>query len=157
MTCSTHSAQQPVQGRSTILYALVTFVFIAVAGLLASPVWAGEGKGHHKHTPEKKLEKLTKKLSLTDAQQAAILPILKEKRQKMEALHNQMKEVRQNAMAQIKAQLTPEQQEKFQKARDKRRKRMKEYREGHGKKGQHRKMHKKHKHGHDDDHDEDDD
>ena len=156
MTRSMHSTQQPVQGRSTILYALFTLVFIAMAGLLASPVMAGAGKGHHKRTPAEKLDKLTKKLSLTDEQRAAILPILEDKRQKMKALHNQMKEVRQNAMAQVEAQLTPEQQEKFKKAREKRQRKMEKYRDGHGKKGEKGKHGKKHKRGHGKNHDDDD-
>ena len=59
----------------------------------------------------------------------------------MEALHKQMKEMRENAMSQIEAQLTPDQQEKFRQAREERKARMKEYREKHGK------GHKKGKHG----------
>ena len=69
------------------------------------------------------LERMTKKLDLTQEQQDKILPILQDKHQKMEALHNQMKEMRQNAMSQIEAQLNPEQQEKFRKARKSARKR----------------------------------
>jgi Spy/CpxP family protein refolding chaperone len=51
----------------------------------------------------------------------------------MEALHNQMKDVRQNAMSQIEALLNPEQQEKFLKAREERKEKMKEYKEKRGK------------------------
>jgi Spy/CpxP family protein refolding chaperone len=111
--------------------------------------WAG-GDGHgYKHDPKSKLERMTKKLDLTQEQQGKILPILEDKHQKMEALHNQMKEVRQNAMSQIEAQLNPEQQEKFRKAREERKKKMKEYKEKHGK----GKGHEKGKHDKDQDHD----
>ena len=106
-------------------------------------VWA-DGSGHgYTHDPESKLERLTKKLDLTKEQQDKILPILQEKHQKMEALHNQMKDVRHQAMAQVEAQLTPKQQDTFQKLREERRKKMKEYKE----------KHKKGKHGKDDHHD----
>lgn len=111
--------------------------------------WAG-GDGHgYKHDPKSKLERMTKKLDLTQEQQDKILPILEDKHQKMEALHNQMKEMRQNAMSQIEAQLNPEQQEKFRKAREERKEKMKEYREKHGK----GKGHEKGKHGKDQDQD----
>ena len=111
--------------------------------------WAG-GDGHgYKHDPKSKLERMTKKLDLTQEQQEKILPILEDKHQKMEALHNQMKEMRQNAMSQIEAQLNPEQQEKFRKAREERKEKMKEYREKHGK----GKGHEKGKHGKDQDQD----
>ena len=113
---------------------------LIVVGLLSSGLvfdttaaWAG-GDGHgYKHDPKSRLERMTKKLDLTQEQQDNILPILEDKHQKMEALHKQMKEMRQNAMSQIEAQLTPEQQEKFQKSREERKKKMKEYREKHGK------------------------
>ena len=95
--------------------------------------WAGGGGHGYTHDPKSKLERMTKKLDLTQEQQDKILPILEDKHQKMEALHNQMKEMRQNAISQIEAQLTPEQQEKFQKSREDRKKKMKEYREKHGK------------------------
>ena len=125
---------------------------LIVAGLLSgglvlgtTAAWA-DGDGHgYKHDPQSQLEKMTKKLDLTKEQQDKILPILQDKHQKMEALHNQMKEMRQNAMSQIEAQLTPEQQEKFQKSREERKKKMKEYREKHGK------GHKKGKYGKDND------
>jgi Spy/CpxP family protein refolding chaperone len=112
---------------------LVSGLLSTALVLSAGAAWAG-GDGHgYKHDPKSKLERMTKKLDLTQEQQDKILPILQDKHQKMEALHNQMKEVRQNAMSQIEAQLTPEQQEKFQKSREERKKKMKEYREKHGK------------------------
>jgi Spy/CpxP family protein refolding chaperone len=127
---------------------------LIVAGLLSSGLvfgttaaWA-DGDGHgYGHDPKSRLERMTKKLDLTKEQQDNILPILEDKHEKMEALHKQMKEMRQNAMAQIEAQLTPDQQEKFRKAREERKEKMKEYREKHGK------GHKKGKYDKDKDHD----
>ena len=127
-----------------------------IFGLLGSALivgtgaaWAGGGGHGHKHDPKTKLEWMTKKLDLTKEQQDKILPILQDKHQKMEALHNQMKEVRKNAMSRVEAELTPDQKETFQKLREKRKEKMKEYREKH-KKG---KGHEKRKHGKDEDHD----
>ena len=129
---------------------------LIVAGLFGCAVFLGtgavwaDGDGHgYKHDPQSQLEKMTKKLDLTKEQQDKILPILQDKHQKMEALHNQMKEMRQNAMSQIEAQLTPEQQEKFRKAKEERKEKMKEYKEKHGK----GKGHEKGKHGKGQDHD----
>ncbi len=143
--------KQIIKVRSTVW---VTRLFIT--GLIGSALiigtgaaWAGGGGHGHKHDPQSKLERLTKKLDLTQEQQGKILPILQDKHQKMEALHNQMKDVRQNAMSQVEAQLTPEQQEKFRKAKEERKAKMKEYKEKH-RKGN---GHKKDKHGKDDHHD----
>ena len=127
---------------------------LIVAGLLSgglvfgtTAAWA-DGDGHgYGHDPKSQLERMTKKLDLTKEQQDNIFPILEDKHEKMEALHKQMKEMRQNAMAQIEAQLTPDQQEKFRKAREERKEKMKEYREKHGK------GHKKGNHGKSKDHD----
>ena len=116
----------------------------------AGAAWAGGGGHGHKHDPQSKLERMTKKLDLTQEQQNTILPILQDKHQKMEALHSQMKEVRKNARSQVEAQLTPEQLEKFKKAREERKQKRKEYREKH-KNG---KGHGKGKHGKGDHHDD---
>ena len=88
---------------------------------------------------------MTKKLDLTQEQQNKILPILQDKHQKMEPLYNQMKDIRQNAMSQVEALLTPAQQKKFQKAKEDRKEKRKKY------KGKHKqcKDHKKEKHGKD--------
>ena len=139
---SSKENQMTKDGRTVWVSRLIVAGLFGCAVFLGSgTVWA-DGDGHgYKHDPQSQLEKMTKKLDLTKEQQDNILPILQDKHEKMEALHNQMKEMRQNAMAQIEAQLTPEQQEKFQKSREERKKKMKEYREKHGK------GHKKGKHG----------
>jgi len=87
--------------------------------LVAAPGWAGDKGSHHGHDPEKKLQKLTKKLELTEEQQAKIKPILEQKHEQLQALHKQMKDVRMNAQAQVEAQLTPEQVEKLKELREK--------------------------------------
>jgi Spy/CpxP family protein refolding chaperone len=122
-------------------------MMIVALGLVASSGWAGEKGGRYGHDPKTKLEKLTKKLSLTDEQQAKILPILEEKVQKMRALREQMKEIRQQTVGRIETELTPEQVETFRKLREERHKKMEEYR------GKHGKGHKKGKHEKEDDDD----
>ena len=142
---------QMTKGNLTLWGSRLFIVCLIGSALMIGPGTAGAGgDGHgYKHDPQSRLEKLTKKLDLTKEQQDNILPILQDKHQKMEALHNQMKEVRQNAWGQIEAQLTPEQQEKLQKSREKRREKMKEYKEKHEK----GKGHGKGKHSKDGDHD----
>ncbi len=128
---------------------LISCLFGSALIVGAGAAWGGGGGHGHKHDPKSKMERMTKKLDLTQEQQDKILPILQDKHQKMEALHNQMKDVRENATAQVEAQLTPEQKEKFQKSREERKAKMKEYKEKHGK----GKGHEKGKHGKDKDHD----
>lgn len=124
-------------------------VRLVIAGLLSSALifggaaaWA-DGDGHgYGHDPKSHLEKLTKKLDLTKEQQDKILPIIEEKHQKMEALHQQMKEMRQEAMGKIQAELTPEQQAKWKEMQEERQEKMEEYKEKHGK-GEKKGMHGK--------------
>jgi len=113
---------------------------IIVSGLFGSALilgggtaWPGGGGHGHNYDPKSKIERMTQKLDLTQEQQNKILPILQDKHEKMEALHNQMKEVRQNARTQVEAQLNPDQLEKFQKAKEERKKKRQEYKEKHGK------------------------
>ena len=139
---SSKENQMTKDGRTLWVSRLIVASLLSGGLVLGTTAAWADGDGHgYKHDPQSQLEKMTKKLDLTKEQQDNILPILQDKHEKMEALHNQMKEMRQNAMAQIEAQLTPEQQEKFQKSREERKKKMKEYREKHGK------GHKKGKHG----------
>ena len=120
--------------RTTWVLRLLVSSLVGSAMILGvGAAWAGGGGHGYKHDPKSVLERMTEKLDLTQEQQDKILPILEDKHEKMEALHNQMKEMRQNAMSQIEAQLTPEQQEKFRKAREERKEKMKEYKEKHGK------------------------
>lgn len=134
-------------GRSTHMGRLpVALLFAVMLGLFGSTAWADEDEHKYGHDPKSFLEHLTKKLDLTQEQQNRILPIIEEKHKNLEALHNQMREMRQNAMSQIEAQLTPEQKDQWKKMQEERKEKMKEYREKYGKGG------KKSMHGKDDKH-----
>lgn len=126
-----------------------SLLLICALSLFGATAWA-DGDGHgYKHDPKSQLEHLTKKLDLSKEQQDKILPILQDKHEKMEALHAQMKEMRQQAMGKIEAELTPEQQKKWKEMQEERQEKMKEYKEKHGK----GKGHEKDKHGKGQDHD----
>ena len=113
---------------------------LMVAGLFsgallfgAGAAWADGDDHGYGHDPKSQLEHLTKKLDLSKEQQDKILPIIEDKHQKMEGLHSQMQEIRKQAMSQIEAELTPDQQAKWKEMQEKRKEKMKEYREKHGK------------------------
>jgi periplasmic protein CpxP/Spy len=107
---------------------------------------SGEGMERHigRHgmpTVDDRLQNLTKKLNLTDDQQAKLKPILEDQRAQMEKLHSdtslsredrfsKMMELRQNSDAQIKSVLTEEQQKNFDKIREEQRSRMGKWRKG---------------------------
>ncbi|MDT7040977.1 hypothetical protein [Candidatus Nitronereus thalassa] len=55
--------------------------------VLVAAGWAGEGGHKHDHSPDKQIAKLTKRLGLSDAQQAKIKPILEDKAKKLDALY----------------------------------------------------------------------
>lgn len=138
-----HTSQHAMKNERKLktLSRMMGLVMLAFAlSLSGAAAWADDdGKGYG-HDPKSHLEKLTKKLALTQEQQDKILPIIEDKHQKMEALHNQMKEIRQQAMGKIEAELTPEQQEKWKEMQEERQEKMKEYKEKHGKgekKGKH--------------------
>jgi hypothetical protein len=139
------SAVQPInilESSTAIRRWPVALLLTLVLGLFGSTAWADGDAQKYGHDPKSFLEHLTKKLDLAKEQQDSILPIIEEKHQKMEALHNQMREMRQNAMSQIEAQLTPEQKEKWEKMQEERKEKMKEYREKRGK-GDKKGMHEK--------------
>ena len=126
-----------------------SLLLICALSLFGASAWA-DGDGHgYRHDPKSQLEQLTKKLDLTQEQQDKIFPILQDKHEKMEALHAQMKEMRQQAMGKIEAELTPDQQKKWKEMQEERQEKMKEY------KGKHEKGkgHEKGKHGKGQDHD----
>ena len=138
MTRSVQSSHRWSSFSTTLRWPSALLLSFALC-LFGASAWADDdGKGYG-HDPKSHLEKLTKKLSLTQEQQDKILPIIEEKHQKMEALYEQMKETRQQAMAKIEAELTPEQQAKWKEMQEERQEKMKEYREKHGKgeKGMH--------------------
>jgi periplasmic protein CpxP/Spy len=126
---------------NTLLRMMGLCMLTVALSLSGTTAWADEDDKGYGHDPKSYLEKLTKKLSLTQEQQDKILPIIEEKHQQMDALFEQMKEIRQQAMAKIETALTPEQQENWKEMQEKRKEKMKEYKEKHGK------GHKKDKHG----------
>ena len=93
------------------------------------PPNSGEKPQHpHMMNPQRMLQMLTKKLDLTDDQQAKILPILQAQTDQLKALHDdtslsddekheKMRTIRQSTNKQIAAVLTPEQLENFKNMR----------------------------------------
>ncbi len=75
-------------------------------------------------SPDQRLQRMTQQLNLTADQQAKIKPILEQEQQQMQTLHgdtsmsqqdkwSKMQQIRQGTNDQIKAVLTPDQQQKF--------------------------------------------
>lgn len=111
-----------------LLTALI--IALATAGVSA---WAqmseGQGQGaahgHSPMSPDQRLQMMTKQLNLTPDQQEKIKPLLENESQQMQTLHQnssltnedrmtQMKQIRQTTNEQIKSDLNPDQQQKFQ-------------------------------------------
>ncbi|MDA0739232.1 MAG: periplasmic heavy metal sensor [Nitrospirae bacterium] len=141
-----------VNFRASFIWGL-TLAFCSL--VLVSSGWAGEDGHRHDHNPEKHLAKMTERLGLTESQQAKIKPLLEQKAQQLEALHQQMKDVRQNTRTQLESELTPDQLKIFKEFQEERKERMKSHKDKHdeGYKGKHKKGgHDKHKDGshHDD-------
>jgi periplasmic protein CpxP/Spy len=99
------------------------------------------GMGHHMgHGPmmpsvDDQIKHLTKKLNLSDDQQAKLKPILEDQRKQMDTIHkdsslsredrfSKMQELRQNSDTQIKSVLNEDQQKNFDKMREEQRGRM---------------------------------
>src|ERR1700690_1581338 len=105
----------------------------------ASP---GMGRGMGRRPMESvddQIKNLTKKLKLSDDQQAKLKPILEKQRKQVEKMHNdsslsredrfsKMQDLRQSSDTQIKSVLTEEQQKDFDKMRADQRERMKQWR-----------------------------
>lgn len=123
---------QLVSWWQTLMMSLCAVVL--AGGLVTAPAWADDDDKDYGQNSSQRLEKLTKKLSLTEAQQAKIGPILEEKAKKMQALHEQMREAHKQAMDQIQAELTDEQKAKFQEMREKHKEKKEDRHGKHGKK-----------------------
>jgi Spy/CpxP family protein refolding chaperone len=107
-----------------------------------------EGMGRHmgRHgmpTADDQLQHLTKKLNLSEGQQAKLKPILEDRRAQMEKIHSdsslsredrfsKMQELRQNSDTQIKNVLNEDQQKNFDKMRQEQRDRMGQWHKGGG-------------------------
>jgi Spy/CpxP family protein refolding chaperone len=103
----------------------------------------GHHMGHGQMMPsvDDQIKHLSKKLSLSDDQQAKLKPILEDQRKQMEAIHNdaslsredrfsKMQELRQNSDTQIKSVLNEDQQKNFDKMREEQHGRMGKWRKG---------------------------
>src|SRR3984893_15469926 len=100
----------------------------------------GRGMGHRPMpSVDDQIKHLTKKLKLSDDQQAKLKPILEDQRKQMEQIHNdsslsredrfsKMQELRQNSDSQIKDVLNEDQQRNFDKMREEQRGRMNKWR-----------------------------
>jgi periplasmic protein CpxP/Spy len=97
----------------------------------------------HRQMPsvDDQIKHLSKKLSLSDDQQAKLKPILEDQHKQMEAIHtdsslsredrfSKMQELRKNSDDQIKSVLNPDQQKNFEKMRVEQHERMKNGRKG---------------------------
>jgi periplasmic protein CpxP/Spy len=102
----------------------------------------GRGMGRHsRESVDDQIKHLSKKLNLSDDQQAKLKPIFEDQRKQMEAIHNdsslsredrftKMQALRQSSDAQIKGVLNEEQQKSFDKMRAEQQERMKQWRRG---------------------------
>jgi protein CpxP len=108
------------------------------------PSGQGMGKGMGRRPMEsvdEQVKHLTKKLNLSDDQQAKLKPILEDQHKQMEAIHNdsslsredrfsKMQALRESSDAQIKGLLNDEQQKNFDKMRADQQDRMKNWHRG---------------------------
>ena len=104
----------------------------------------GMGRGRDRRPMESvddQIKHLSKKLNLTDDQQAKLKPVLEDQRKQMEQIHgdsslsrqdrfSKMQALRQSSDTQIKSVLTEEQQKTFDKMRAEQQDRMKQWRKG---------------------------
>jgi Spy/CpxP family protein refolding chaperone len=104
----------------------------------------GMGRGMGRRSMESvddQIKHLSKKLNLTDDQQAKLKPVFEDQRKQMAAIHNdsslsredrfsKMQALRQSSDGQIKSLLNEEQQKSFDKMRAEQQERMKQWRRG---------------------------
>ncbi|MGH9550980.1 MAG: hypothetical protein ACRD3W_16480, partial [Terriglobales bacterium] len=99
--------------------------------------------GRHMPTVDDQLKHLSKKLNLSDDQQAKLKPILEDQRKQMDEIRNdsslaredrfsKMQEARQGSDTQIKSVLNEDQQKAFDKMREEQANRMKQWHRGGG-------------------------
>ncbi|MFA6544553.1 MAG: hypothetical protein WCS99_09020 [Limisphaerales bacterium] len=111
--------------KKTSLFALALGAVIAFSPAAQAQEKKGEGKGKGP-SAEERMKRMAEALSLTDEQKAKIEPILKEEGEKLRAIFQdqnasreekgkKMQEARKDISAKMKAVLTPEQAEKFEK------------------------------------------
>jgi protein CpxP len=97
--------------------------------------------GHQMPSVDDQIKHLTKKLKLSDEQQAKLKPILEDQRKQMDQIHSdssmsrqdrfsKMQELRQNTDTQIKSVLNEDQQKNFDKMREEQHGRMRQWQKG---------------------------
>ena len=92
-----------------------TVIALIISAAIAIPVLASpHGDGSHM------MKGLTRHLDLTEEQQAQVQAIFEAKKPRMEAIHEQMKALKEETDSEIKAILTPEQQKQFEAMQEKR-------------------------------------
>lgn len=101
------------------------FAIIVLAASLSLPAFAMPMSG------DRMVEKLTKKLDLTEEQQQQVKTIFDNKKPEMEALWKQMEALKQSTSTEIKSVLTPEQASEFEAMEEKREERRKHFMEKH--------------------------
>src|SRR5687768_15263995 len=103
---------------------LITLMAAAAVSLGGLALLQAKEHGEHKHEHhgpkmihKNPLEHLSKDLELTDAQKAQVQPIIDQAKPQIEAIHKEAMEkthaVMENAGAQIRPLLTPQQQQKY--------------------------------------------
>lgn len=111
--------------KKSSLFALALGAVIAFSPAAQAQEKKGEGKGKGP-SAEERMKRMAEALNLTDEQKAKIEPILKEEGEKLRAIFQdqnasreekgkKMQEARKDISAKMKAVLTPEQAEKFEK------------------------------------------
>lgn len=108
--------------KKSLLFAIALGAVLA----LGPAAQAQEKKREGRQTVEERLKQLTEALKLTDEQKTKLEPILKEEGEKLRAIFGdanasredkgkKMQEARKDIAAKVKAVLTPEQAEKYEK------------------------------------------
>ncbi len=106
------------------MFAIALGAVIALCPAAQAQDKKGEGRGFP--PPEERIKQLSEALKLTDEQKAKLAPILKEEGEKLRAILQEargdraeagkkIQEARKDAATKVKAVLTPEQGEKFDK------------------------------------------
>ncbi len=110
--------------KKSSLFALALGAVIAFSPAAQAQEKKGDGKG--RPSPEERLKQLTEALKLTDEQKTKLEPIVKEESEKLRAIFadanatreekgKKMLDARKEITAKVKAVLTPEQGEKYDK------------------------------------------
>jgi Spy/CpxP family protein refolding chaperone len=119
--------------KKVLLHAAVMFAVLAASSALYAQMGPGQEQasgqsGHGQGQPmtaDQRLQRMTKQLNLSDAQQQQIKPILENEAKQMQTLHddsslsqpdrmNKMMQIRQDSSSQIKPILNSDQQQKYE-------------------------------------------